>query len=164
VHRQDVLILDEPTAGLDPTQIAEIRLLIKRLAEKTTVLLSTHILSEVEATCERVLVIMQGRLRADAKLADLRAVNAAVVSIEEGAQGVAEALGKLEGVSSVAAEATIGGYQRWRVTSDRSDDLCPHVFDALRSHPWRVSELRRDAKTLEHVFRDLAQASMEVAS
>jgi ABC-2 type transport system ATP-binding protein len=158
VHRPDVLILDEPTTGLDPTQIAEIRALIKRLAEKTTVLLSTHILSEVEATCERVLVIMAGQLRADAKLAELRAVNAAVVTIEEGAEGVADTLGKVAGVASVTSEDPAGGYRRWRVTSEGSDDLCPQLFEALRSRSWKVGELRRDAKTLEHVFRDLATA------
>jgi energy-coupling factor transporter ATP-binding protein EcfA2 len=87
IHRPDVLILDEPTNGLDPTQIAEIRTLIQRLAERTTVLLSTHILSEVEATCERVVVIMHGTLRADAKLADLRAANAAVIAVDKGAKG-----------------------------------------------------------------------------
>src|SRR5580658_5625119 len=85
IHEPDILILDEPTTGLDPSQIVEIRDLILRLAKKTTVLLSTHILSEVEATCERVVVIMQGKLRADAKLADLRSTNAAVVAIEAGA-------------------------------------------------------------------------------
>ncbi len=82
IHEPDILILDEPTTGLDPAQIAEIRDLIKQLAKKSTVLLSTHILSEVEMTCERVLVIMQGELRADAQLAELRSANAAVVAIE----------------------------------------------------------------------------------
>ncbi|MEZ4359213.1 MAG: ATP-binding cassette domain-containing protein [Kofleriaceae bacterium] len=163
IHTPDVLILDEPTTGLDPTQIAEIRDLIKRLAEKSTVLLSTHILSEVEATCERVLVIMQGALRADAKLADLRAVNAAVVAIEESAEGVEKLLGEVAGVSAVTPEGREGGMQRWRVTSDGADDLCPLLFEALRAQTWKVGELRRDAKTLEHVFRDLAQAPLEVA-
>ncbi|HRC57561.1 MAG TPA: ATP-binding cassette domain-containing protein, partial [Kofleriaceae bacterium] len=164
VHRPDVLILDEPTTGLDPTQIAEIRALIKRVAENSTVLLSTHILSEVEATCERVLVIMQGHLRADAKLAELRSVNAAVVAIEAGAQGVAELLGQVAGVTSVTAVAAeaghqADGFQRWRVTGDGADGLCPALFEALRARPWKVSELVHDAKTLEHVFRDLAATS-----
>jgi ABC-2 type transport system ATP-binding protein len=173
VHRPDVLILDEPTTGLDPTQIAEIRALIKRLAEKSTVLLSTHILSEVEATCERVLVIMGGRLRADAKLAELRAVNAAVVSIEEGAAGVADWLGQVDGVATVTAlpsgvASTSGdataGFTHWRVTSEGAEDLCPLLFEALRRRPWKVGELRRDAKTLEHVFRDLAASPLGSSS
>jgi ABC-2 type transport system ATP-binding protein len=168
VHAPDVLILDEPTTGLDPTQIAEIRTLIKRLADKSTVLLSTHILSEVEATCERVLVIMQGQLRADAKLAQLRAVNAAVVTIEAGADGVEDALGAVAGVTSVAAEAGAAeGYRRWRVTAEAGDELGPRLFEVLRQRSWRVAELRHDAKTLEHVFRDLAAspgAAKEVVS
>jgi ABC-2 type transport system ATP-binding protein len=167
VHRPDVLILDEPTTGLDPTQIAEIRDLIKRLAANTTVLLSTHILSEVEATCERVLVIMRGRLRADAKLADLRAANAAVVAIEDGASGVEKVLGAIDGVTRVEPSTGDGpaasGFRRWRVTSERSADLAPAVWDALQGKGWRVAELRSDQKTLEHVFRELAETTVEVS-
>jgi ABC-2 type transport system ATP-binding protein len=166
VHRPDVLILDEPTTGLDPTQIAEIRDLIKRLASNTTVLLSTHILSEVEATCERVLVIMRGRLRADAKLADLRAANAAVVAIESSATGVEGVLGAIDGVTRVEPSgdgAASAGFRRWRVTSDRRADLAPAVWDALQGKGWRVAELRSDQKTLEHVFRELAETPVEVS-
>src|SRR5690242_2179006 len=103
IHQPDLLILDEPTTGLDPAQIVEIRDLIKRLATKSTVLLSTHILSEVEATCERVLVIMQGELRANAKLAELRNANAAVIAVAAGTTGVADLLKKVEGVTNVEA-------------------------------------------------------------
>jgi len=163
VHRPDVLILDEPTTGLDPTQIAEIRDLIKRLAANSTVLLSTHILTEVEATCERVLVIMNGRLRADAKLADLRAANAAVVAVEASAKGVAEVLGAIDGVTHVEAAPGDGDFKRWRVTSERRADLAPAVWDALRDKGWRVAELRSDQKTLERVFRDLAETPVEVS-
>jgi ABC-2 type transport system ATP-binding protein len=156
VHRPDILILDEPTTGLDPTQIVEIRDLIKRLAEKTTVLLSTHILAEVEATCERVLVIMRGELRADAKLADLRSSNAAVVVVEASASDVEQTLSKIDGVTGVEAIGSEGDYKRWRVTSKASGDLCPALFDALRGKPWKVGELRPEPKSLERVFRDLA--------
>ncbi len=160
LHRPEVLILDEPTTGLDPTQIVEIRDLIKRLAETSTVLLSTHILSEVEMTCERVLVIMRGQLRADARLADLRARNAAVVAVERGAAGVREALRAVKGVSSVEPEkrdGELGGFERWRVTGE-SDDLCPALFEALRGKSWKVAELRSDTRTLEAVFRELAES------
>ncbi len=161
LHRPELLILDEPTSGLDPTQIAEIRTLIKRLARTATVMLSTHILSEVEMTCERVLVIMRGRMRADARLAELRSGNAAVVAIEKGASGVREALKAVAGVTSAEKEAADAaapdGFERWRVTGD-ADDLCPALFEALRKKAWKVAELRSDTRTLEAVFRELAQA------
>jgi ABC-2 type transport system ATP-binding protein len=149
IHEPELLILDEPTTGLDPAQIVEIRDLIKRLASKTTVLLSTHILSEVEATCERVLVIMQGRLRADSKLSELRGTNAAVVAIQRDAVGVRELLEKLGPVQELGGEAEL---TRWRVEAAPSD-----IYEALRTTTWKVGELRPDPKTLERVFRDLAQ-------
>ncbi len=157
IHQPDILILDEPTSGLDPTQIAEIRDLIKRLSDRTTVLLSTHILSEVEATCERVVIIMRGELRADAKLADLRSSNEAVVSIEAGAEGVAELLAGVAGVDTVEQAGDADGFRRWRVTSSSKADLCPSLFDKLRTTSWKIGELRPEPKTLERVFRDLAQ-------
>ena len=163
IHEPDILILDEPTTGLDPAQIVEIRDLIVGLAKKTTVLLSTHILSEVEATCERVLVIMQGQLRADAKLAELRHANAAVVAIERAASGVADMLHKVDGVTSVEAAGTQGDFTRWRVTSGTADALCPALFEALRTTAWKIGELRPEPKTLERVFRDLAERGGEVA-
>jgi len=163
IHEPDILILDEPTTGLDPAQIVEIRDLIVGLARTTTVLLSTHILSEVEATCERVLVIMQGQLRADAKLADLRNANAAVVAIETAATGVADVLNKVAGVTSVEQAGPATEFQRWRVTSNTRDELCPALFDALRSTRWKIGELRPEPKTLERVFRDLAERGGEVS-
>jgi len=156
IHEPDILILDEPTTGLDPTQIVEIRDLVKQLATKTTVLLSTHILSEVEATCERVLVIMQGELRADSKLAELRSANAAVVAVEASASGVAELLEKVNGVTSVEKIGEAAGFARWRVTSTAAEDVCPALFEAMRATSWKIGELRPEPKTLERVFRDLA--------
>jgi ABC-2 type transport system ATP-binding protein len=164
IHEPDILILDEPTTGLDPAQIVEIRDLIVGLARTTTVVLSTHILSEVEATCERVLVIMQGQLRADAKLAELRSANAAVVAIGAAATGVAEVLTKVSGVTSVEPAGDAGEFKRWRVTSQSADELCPALFEALRTTQWKIGELRPEPKTLEQVFRDLAAQSGAVAS
>jgi ABC-2 type transport system ATP-binding protein len=163
IHEPDILILDEPTTGLDPAQIVEIRDLIVGLAKTSTVLLSTHILSEVEATCERVLVIMQGQLRADAKLSELRNANAAVVAIETAASGVADVLNKIAGVTSVEPTGAAGDFQRWRVTSDTNEELCPALFEALRTTRWKIGELRPEPKTLERVFRDLADRTTEVA-
>ena len=165
LHRPELLILDEPTSGLDPTQIVEIRDLIKRLAASATVLLSTHILPEVEMTCERVLIIMRGHLRADASITELRAATStqvAMVAIESGATGVADTL---EAVSGVTKVEQVGepenGYTRWRVASSISD-LCPVLFDALRAKTWKVGELRSDAHSLESIFRRLADTPDEV--
>ena len=157
IHEPDILILDEPTTGLDPTQIVEIRDLIKELSKKATVLLSTHILSEVEATCERVLVIMQGKLKADAKLAELRSSNAAVVAIEASAEGVRDVLGKLDGVTKVETLGQTGELARYRVTSSADSDLCMQLFETLKTQSWKVGELRPEPKSLERVFSDLAQ-------
>jgi ABC-2 type transport system ATP-binding protein len=157
IHEPELLILDEPTTGLDPAQIVEIRELIKRLSKKTTVLLSTHILSEVEATCDRVLVIMQGKLRADAKLADLRSSNAAVVAIESSAEGVEKTLSEVADVIGVEEAGDSDGFKRWRVTSSSSAALCPVLYEALRNTSWKVGELRPEPKSLERVFRDLAE-------
>jgi gliding motility-associated transport system ATP-binding protein len=162
IHEPEILILDEPTSGLDPTQIVEIRNLIKKLAAKSTVLLSTHILSEVEAACERVLIIIDGALRADQNLDELRRTNAAVVAIEKDASGVADVLRGVAGVTGVEETGTAGEYRRWRVISGSADDVCPALFTALRGQSWKVGELRPEAKTLERVFGDLAASAGSV--
>jgi len=163
LHEPELLILDEPTSGLDPTQIVEIRDLIRRLAKRATVVLSTHILSEVEMTCDRVVIIIRGRLRSDANVADLKASNSAVVAVSSDATGVKEALRSIEGTQHVAAEETLGGYTRWRVTSAHADDLCPAIFHVVRKNDWRISELRPAPRTLESVFRELTERA-EVAA
>lgn len=159
LHQPELLILDEPTTGLDPTQIVEIRELIKQLSQRSTILLSTHILPEVEMTCERVIMIMRGQLRADARLEELRAVNAAIVAVEDKdaqASEIEKALRGIDGVSGVEKKDVDDGFRRWRVTSESNPQLCPAVFDLVRDRGWRISELRSDTRTLESVFRELA--------
>jgi ABC-2 type transport system ATP-binding protein len=87
LHKPKLLILDEPSVGLDPTQIVEIRHLIRRLAEHSTILFSTHILPEVEALCHRAIILINGRVRADARLADLREPAATPLLLLDGAPG-----------------------------------------------------------------------------
>ena len=105
---------------------------------------------------------MRGELRADAKLADRRGTNAAVVAVEAAAAGVAELLHKVDGVTSVEKTGEAAGFARWRVTSTAADDVCPALFDALRTTSWKVGELRPEPKTLERVFRDLAEGAQEM--
>lgn len=157
LHKPDVLILDEPTNGLDPTQIVEIRALIQRLAESATVMLSTHILSEVEATCHRAIIIIDGEIKADNRMDELTASSAAVVGINEEASGVEAALREVDGISAVLAETSADGFRRYRVTGDKDLALCPLIFDVAKDKAWRLSELRTETRTLESVFRELAE-------
>jgi ABC-2 type transport system ATP-binding protein len=160
LHRPRLLILDEPTLGLDPTQIVEIRHLIRRLAEHSTVLFSTHILSEVEALCDRVIILMNGEIKADARLTDLAATPHAVLVLEEAPDDVEGALRSLAGVEGVEATLVPGDYPAFRVLGDSSDgaDLCPAIYDLARQRDWSLRELRRDVRTLETVFNELAMA------
>lgn len=157
LHKPEVLILDEPTNGLDPTQILEIRELIRRLAEQATVMVSTHILSEVEATCHRAIIIMDGDIRADARLDELTSSSNAFVAVSKEAASVEETLSRLEGVTQVLREGTEDGFVRYRVTGKKDLQLCPRIFDLARERSWRLSELRQETKTLESVFRELAE-------
>jgi ABC-2 type transport system ATP-binding protein len=157
MHRPKVLILDEPTNGLDPTQIIEIRELIRRLAESATVIVSTHILSEVEATCHRAIIIMNGQIKSDARLDELTTATSAVVAINDGAQGVESALSGVPGVSQVTREGNADGFHRYRVVAARGVHLCPLLFDLAKDRGWRLAELRQESRTLESVFRELAE-------
>ncbi|MCB9557975.1 MAG: ATP-binding cassette domain-containing protein [Deltaproteobacteria bacterium] len=159
LHQPKLLILDEPTSGLDPSQIVEIRQLIARLAEEATVLLSTHILSEVELSCERVLIIDQGELRTDERLADLRQGSAAIATVVGPTDEIKAALGQIAGVQDVRSQELgqsdphrLDGAHRFRVLGgDRQ--LCATIFDVVQQRGWRLTELRNDQETLESVFR-----------
>ncbi|MFN8455827.1 MAG: ATP-binding cassette domain-containing protein [Anaerolineae bacterium] len=159
LHRPKLLILDEPTVGLDPTQIVEIRHLIKRLARNSTILFSSHILSEVEAVCDRVIIIMNGEVKADARLAELAATTSAVLVLQKETGGLDRALKSLNGVNQIESLRTPDGYPAYRVTGQEQTDLCPVIYDLARQENWPVRELRRDVRTLETVFNQLAMTT-----
>jgi len=166
LHKPRLLILDEPTIGLDPTQIVEVRRLIRRLSRQSTVLLSTHILSEVEALCDRAIVLINGRIRADAALSELASTSDAILVLGREMPGVEEALLNLEGVKGVDYVSAVGGSREtsrfpvYRVMGkDMSADLCPRIYDRAREEDWPVRELRQDVRTLESVFNELATGS-----
>lgn len=157
LHEPQVLILDEPTNGLDPTQIIEIRNLIARLAESATVIVSTHILPEVEATCDRAIIIMDGQIQADSRLDELTSSTSALVGVVgDDAGSAASVLEKVEGVKKVVAEGVAHGIHHFRLIGDKDLDLCPRVFDAAKADNLRLAELRPEVRTLESVFRELA--------
>jgi len=156
LHRPRLLILDEPTIGLDPTQIVEVRRLIRRLAEQSTVVLSTHILSEVEAICDRVIILLNGEVRADARIAELEASADVVLVLDGDTKGSAAALRGLQGVSRVEQLPGRNGGVTYRVSAaPGAADLRPAVYRLAREGAWPVLELRRDVRTLEAIFNDL---------
>ena len=157
LHRPKLFILDEPTNGLDPTQIVEVRKLIRKLAEHSTVMISTHILSEVEATCDRALVIIRGNLMADAKLADLAATANADVTLAQvkSEEGIKKELASIADVQSVSVLDRLGDRTTFRVHAATATDLCPAIYELARRNDWALTELKRDVRTLEAVFNEL---------
>ncbi len=154
VHEPDVMILDEPTEGLDPRQRTETRALIRDLAKAHTIILSTHILPEVEAVCDRVLIIDRGRIVAEGTPSDLRAklAGAPVVHVVvKGAVSVREDLSALPGVASVELEDA-PGETRARVLCVQGSDPREEIFRLAVERGWVLRELARAAMTLEDVF------------
>ena len=154
LHKPKLLILDEPTVGLDPTQIVEIRHLIKRLSEHSTILFSSHILSEVEAVCDRVVIIMNGLVRADATLDELASTKNTVLVLEEDVEGAIDILQQQAGVGEVQTFFTRNNHPAYRIISEQ--EISSVIYQVARKHDWDVREIRQDNPTLESVFNELA--------
>ena len=156
LHRPEVLVLDEPTEGLDPNQRVEIRRLVSTLGRERTVLLSTHVMQEVEATCSRLVILSQGHLAAEGSVQELmsKRTGGARYVVEAEGSGVAESLGALRGVISHSAEPVTG---RVRVTLEAGDELelRPEIFAMARDRGWTLWELHRERASLEQIFRSL---------
>lgn len=157
IHDPEILVLDEPTTGLDPSQIIEIRELIKEIGKERTVILSTHILPEVEATCSRVLIINEGGIVASGTPEELQSVaggeDSIHVSIRAEAASADDVLSALGTVTSVArvSEAE-GGYVKYVVKAHNGLDLGEQIFRAAVENGWTINELRRETLSLEDIF------------
>ena len=158
VHDPEILILDEPTRGLDPNQIVQIRGLIKELGRQKTVVLSTHILSEVQAMCDRVLIIDRGKIKFDGTKQDLSygvsGKERVFVELRAGGDPVPalRALADVDGVNVVSRE---DGIVRLHLDAPRGTDIRAAVFGAAVQNGWTLLEMRRETVSLEDVFRQL---------
>ena len=163
VANPPILILDEPTVGLDPNQIREVRQLIRELGKEHTILLSTHILPEVEMVCGRVVIIDRGRVLAQGTPAELRAKTAGrarvIVEIRGAADGVKDALENIDGVTGVEPSGA-----RWMLDVAEGRDVREDVFKAVVAHGWTLVELRAEAMTLEDIFARLTTQEGERAA
>lgn len=151
LHDPEVLILDEPTTGLDPNQLIEIRKLIKQISKKKTILLSTHIMKEVEAVCDRVLIINEGILVADKKLADLREENEQIIEVEFDYRVEEAFLERLPNATKVVN--TVGFV--YEITFGTSKDMRSVVFDFAHDNKLKTLQLSRKNKNLEGLFTEL---------
>ena len=160
VHEPDVLILDEPTSGLDPNQIVEVRGLVKELSKSHTVILSTHYLQEVEASCSRVIIVRRGEIVADGTRDSLVATlpgGAVTARIRGPQEAVKRQLLELFPGRTITEIGKSGDYVTWRIDVGASqDDKVPEaIAELVAKNKWSLAELTRDRATLETVFRSL---------
>lgn len=163
VHDPDILILDEPTSGLDPNQVQDVRALIHELKRQKTVILSTHILSEVQHTCDRVLIISKGAIAADGTPTDLAGslqnVNRLYVALRGPRADVERELAAIGGVTRIAfREATSSDEEGFTVESEATLDLRDPVFQLAVRRNWPVLAMQQKRLSLEEVFRALTQS------
>ena len=154
LHNPDVLILDEPTTGLDPNQLLEIRNVIKNAGKDKTIFLSTHIMQEVEAICERVIIIDKGKIVADKKLDHLVSENKEqLIEVEFDYQIEEQLLAKLENITSYINIHDM----TWELTFVAEKDMRPAIFDFANANGLKTLQLNQKNKNLEAVFREITK-------
>ncbi len=157
LHRPDILIMDEPTEGLDPNQRVPIRELIRSIGRERTVLLSTHVLSEVEEVCDRLLVIREGRIVAQGTVNELQvqARSNRHIDVELEGQRIESALRALPQVESLERRGAIDGRRRYSLAVSVEGDVRPEIFRLAKDHGWVIWDLHERETRLEDLFRSL---------
>jgi len=154
LHNPDVLILDEPTTGLDPNQLIEIRNVIKNAGKDKTIFLSTHIMQEVEAICDRVIIIDKGKIVADTKLEQLISETARQIIEVEFDQKISE--NQIATIENISSYTTTNG-AIWELTFATDKDMRPSVFDFATANGLKTLQLNQKSKNLETVFREVTK-------
>ena len=159
VHNPDVIILDEPTVGLDPNQIKEVRGLIKNLAGQHTIILSTHILPEVEMTCDRVVIINKGRIAAvdttQNLTMQLKGGERVRLQVRGSAESLRDSVGSIEGVKSVEVESDVDNLVTAEVESESGADLRAQIASRIVTKGFDLLEMRAVNLSLEDIFMQL---------
>ncbi|MBU8920710.1 MAG: ABC transporter ATP-binding protein [Bacteroidales bacterium] len=158
----EILVLDEPTSGLDPNQIVEIRDIIRKIGAEKTVILSTHILSEVEATCDRVVIINKGKIVADGSTEELKRSSEAEYTLSLVLSGADEnevktCLSGIDGVTGVERTGTENGDMPFIVSCSTSEDIRAEVYEKIKGTGWILLEYRQESKSFEKIFRELTK-------
>jgi ABC-2 type transport system ATP-binding protein len=154
LHMPDIIILDEPTNGLDPTQILHMRDLIKELAETATIIVSTHVLQEVQAVCERVLIMRSGKLVIDSKLSELQASSKLLLTIENTNINVADELKKMKSIGKVEKKLDDNLIQVFRI--ETKEDLAPAIIESLVALGVKIRCVNPERRDLETVFSEVS--------
>jgi len=158
----EILILDEPTSGLDPNQIVEIRDIIKRIGKQKTVVLSTHILSEAEATCDRVVIISHGKIVADGNIDKLKqsAGGTSLIHLtlqQADSEAVRQKLSATAGVQGVVKLDAANGQLKVTLSVPSTKDLRGDIYRTVKQTDWELLEFYQESRTLETVFRELTK-------
>ncbi len=159
IHDPLLLILDEPTVGLDPVQIRETLALIRELGERRTVLLSTHILSEIEAVCGRVMIIHRGRLSSDKKMSELEAVGSIFLEVHGPTEQVTNVLRTTDGVEAVSPEPLGDNLVGFEVTTRGNKDLREAIAQRLTRNGWTIRQLELRRRKVEEHFLDVVSVT-----
>jgi ABC-2 type transport system ATP-binding protein len=154
IHDPEIIILDEPTTGLDPNQIISIRNFIKGLSKEKTLILSTHILKEVEDVCDRVIIINKGKIVADRKVEELQRSNFIVIVAKSHRENILEELKKVPIVKNVQEENILQSEFK-RYICELREDKPEHLFNEIKRLDWEVREFSPLERSLEEVFREL---------
>ncbi len=158
----EILVFDEPTSGLDPNQIIEIRDIIKQIGKEKTIILSTHILSEAEATCDRIVIINQGKIVADdsteALKQSVKGKNLINISLENvGFESVKQQLLTIDGIEDIVQVNEDNGILNLKLTCRSSADIRGDIYRNIRQTDWILLEIHQEAQTLEKIFRKLTR-------
>ena len=165
LHQPDILIMDEPTEGLDPNQRVPIRELIRKMGEERTVMLSTHVLPEVEEVCDRLIIIRRGNIVEEGTPDELRhrALSQSHIVYEVEGEGVEKALDSMDLIESYEADPPENGRRRYTISVGADIDIRPELFKLAKSNDWMLWELHHEAQSLGELFRTLTDESLDLS-